>query len=82
MVGSEDIEKDTDLTSGPLQTSQVKLTHSQIKVLSSTFSPSLNCATERILKTLLIPSSIFLPFFLPSTNVDEKSIMLDTGDVQ
>ena len=71
MVSSGDIEKNTDLTPGPPQSSQVKTTHSQIKVLSSVFSPSLDCATEedRVLKALL-------------TNVRENRILLGTGDIQ
>lgn len=84
VVGSGDIEKDTDLTPGPPESSQVKPTHSQIKVLSFTFSPSLNWATEeeRVLKAFLLPSSTSLPFFLPSTNVHGKPVMLGTGDIQ
>ena len=76
------MEKDIDLTRGPSQSSQVK-PYPQIKGLSSTYSSSLNCATEeeRVLKTLLVPSSPSLPFF-SSTNVHENPITLGTGDIQ
>lgn len=74
MVGSGD----TDLTPGPPRFNQVKPTHAQIKVVSSTFSSNLNCALEedRVLKGLLILS------FLSPTNGHENRIVLGTGNIQ